>query len=118
MFESSVVNKAPSNIATAQELFPQDAATISASAGGTPTGSVTFALFGPNDATCSGTAVYTETVALNGSGKATTSNSTFSVKSGSADVYRWRVVYGGDTNHEGVTSACGTEQFTLTIANS
>ena len=38
--ESSVVNAAPATIDTAQELFPQDSATISATAGGTPTGTV------------------------------------------------------------------------------
>ncbi len=118
MFESSVVNKAPTTIATAQELFPQDAATISATAGGTPTGSVTFALFAPGDTTCSGTAVYTETVALDANGEASTSNETFSVTTASAVTYRWRVVYSGDATHDGVTSTCGTEQFTLTIANS
>jgi hypothetical protein len=115
--ESSIVNKAGSSIATAQQLFPQDAATISATAGGTPTGSVTFSLYGANDTTCSGSPVYTETVSLT-SGSASTSNSTFSVSSASADTYRWVVVYDGDATHNGVTSACGTEQFTLTIANS
>jgi hypothetical protein len=115
--ESSVVTKAGSSIATAQQLFPQDAATISATAGGTPTGSVTFSLYGANDTTCSGSPVYTETVSLT-SGSASTSNSTFSVSSASADTYRWVVVYDGDATHNGVTSACGTEQFTLTIANS
>jgi Cu/Zn superoxide dismutase len=45
--ESSLVKKAPGGIATAQSLFPQDSATLTATAGGTPTGSVTFKLFGP-----------------------------------------------------------------------
>jgi hypothetical protein len=116
-FESSAVEKAPASIVTAQELFPQDAATISATAGGTPTGSVTFALFAPSDTTCSGTAVYSETVMLDGNGEASTSNDSFSVKTAQADTYRWHVVYGGDANHNAVTSTCGTEQFTLTIAN-
>jgi hypothetical protein len=115
--ESSVVNKAPATIATAQQLFPQDSATISASAGGTPTGSVTFALFAPADTTCSGSAVFTQTVALS-SGSASTSNTTFSVSSASASTYRWVVTYGGDGTHDGTTSACGTEHFVLTIANS
>jgi hypothetical protein len=114
--EASVVNKAPSSIATAQSLRPQDTATISASAGGTPTGSVTFSLFGPNDSTCSGSAVFTQTVSLS-SGSAATSNSTFSVSSANADTYNWLVVYSGDATHDGATSACGTEHFTLTIAN-
>ncbi len=114
--ESSVVGKAPASIATAQTLTPQDSATISATKGGTPTGSVTFSLFGPNDSSCSGTAVFTQTVSLSG-GSAATSNSTFSVSAAAASTYNWLVVYGGDGTHDGVTSACGTEQFTLTIAN-
>jgi hypothetical protein len=53
--ESSVVNKAAATIETAQELFPQDSATLSANAGGTPTGTVDLALYGPDDADCSET---------------------------------------------------------------
>src|SRR5439155_17918295 len=34
--ESSIVNKAGANVATAQKVAPQDSATVSASAGGTP----------------------------------------------------------------------------------
>jgi hypothetical protein len=115
--EVLVVAKAPSNIATAQRLFPQDSATVSASAGGTPTGSVTFSLYAPGDTTCSGSAVYSETVNLSG-GTATTSNTTFSVVAGTSGIYRWVVTYSGDGTHEGSTSACGTEQFTATITNS
>ncbi len=114
--ESSVVNKAAPSVATAQKLFPQDSAAISATAGGTPTGSVSFKLFGPNDASCSGSAVYSETVSLV-NGSAATDNKTFSVSSAAADTYNWLVVYGGDAKHSGATSACGTEHFTLTIAN-
>ena len=115
--ESSVVTKAPSSISTAQQLFPQDSATISANAGGTPTGSVTFELFAPPDTTCSASAVYSQTVPLS-SGSASTTNTTFSVSSATADTYRWKVTYPGDATHTGATSTCGTEHFTLTIANS
>jgi hypothetical protein len=118
--ESSDVNKAPSSIVTSQTITPQDSATISAGAGGTPTGTVTFKLFGPNNSTCNplgSAAVYTETVTLSG-GSASTSNTTFSITAATASTYKWLVVYSGDTKHTGQTSACGTEQFTLTIANS
>jgi hypothetical protein len=118
--ETSVVNKAPSAASTAQSIFPQDSASITSSAGGTPTGSVSFKLFGPDNPTCSSSgsdAVYSETVALSG-GSAATANKTFSIAAASASTYRWLVVYGGDAKHDGVTSSCGTEQFTLTIANS
>ena len=116
--ESSVVGTAPSSIATAQQLFPNDSATVSAGAGGTPTGSVTFKLFAPGDTTCTGPAVYTETVALS-SGSASTSNTTtFSVTAGTSGVYRWEVTYPGDASHDPSTSACGIEHFTADIVNS
>ena len=114
--ESSVVGKAPSNIATAQTLTPQDSVAISATKGGPATGSVRFSLFGPNDSSCSGTPVFTQTVSLSG-GSAATSNTTFSVSAAAADTYNWVVAYSGDETHSGATSACGTEHFTATIAN-
>jgi hypothetical protein len=118
--ESSIVGKAPSTIITAQQIFPQDSATLSASAGGTPTGSVTFKLFGPNNSTCDSNgaaAKYSETVTLVG-GSAATTNGTFHIDAATADTYKWLVTYGGDGTHDGTTSACGTEHFDLTIANS
>jgi hypothetical protein len=44
--ELSLVVKASATVATAQTVAPQDSATVSAGAGGTPTGNVTFALSG------------------------------------------------------------------------
>jgi hypothetical protein len=114
--ESSVVSKASTTIATAQTLTPQDSATISATKGGASTGSVTFSLFGPNDATCSATPVFTQTVNLS-DGSASTSNTTFSVSAGAGGTYNWVVVYSGDATHSGSTSACGVEHFTASIAN-
>jgi hypothetical protein len=117
--ESSVVGKAPSSISTGQALFPQDSATVAAGAGGTPTGSVTFKLFGPDNSTCDpngASPVYTQAVSL-ANGSASTSNTTFSVSTASASTYKWLVVYDGDATHDGATSACGTENFTLTIVN-
>jgi Cu/Zn superoxide dismutase len=114
--ESSVVGKAPASITTAQRLFPQDTATVGAGAGGTPTGSVTFKLFGPNDMFCAGSAVYSEKVTL-ANGSASTSNTSFSVSSASADTYSWLVEYSGDATHDATTSSCNTEHFTATIVN-
>ena len=112
--EVSVVNLAASTISTSQTVYPQDSATIGAAVGGTPTGSVTFQLFGPDDATCSGTVRYTETVNLT-VGQAATANDTFAVDSNNDGTYRWKVTYGGDSTHSGSTSACGTERFTIAI---
>jgi hypothetical protein len=115
--ESSVVNKAPSTIATAQSVEPNDSATLSAGAGGTPTGTVHFKLFGPGDPTCSGSPVYSQDVTLDSNGMASTDNESFSIAAAASDDYKWLVVYDGDATHDGATSACGTEHFTLTIVN-
>ena len=119
--EASVVGTASSSMTTAQKLRPQDSATVSAGAGGTPTGSVTFKLFGPNNLTCNTAAgaaapVYTETVTLDAQGKASTSNSSFDISAATSAQYHWLVTYPGDGTHDGTSSAC-TESFTLTIAN-
>jgi hypothetical protein len=115
--ESSLVNKASANVDTSQELFPQDSATLSASAGGTPTGTVDFALYGPNDANCSGTPVYTENNVMLDNGTANTDNTNFSVNAAGSGNYKWKVTYSGDAKHDGATSACGKEAFTATIDN-
>ncbi|MEO7449038.1 MAG: hypothetical protein ABI336_12270 [Humibacillus sp.] len=116
--ETSVVNKAPADIATAQSFYPQDSVTMSASAGGTPTGSVTFKLFGPNAADCSGTAAYTRSGVALVSGAADTNNqSTFAINAASAGSYKWLVSYSGDANHLANAGVCGDETSSLSINN-
>ena len=84
--EASLITKAPASLTTAQTLRPQDSVTVAASVGGTPSGTVTFKLFGPNNPTCDpagAAAAYTEPpVTLNGGGSAVTNNTTFSMSSG------------------------------------
>ncbi len=109
--EELVVVPNQSAISTAQNLLPNDAATISgvtSHAGGT----VTFSLFGPSDATCSAAPVYTQTVNVVGNGTYNTTNTTF-LATGNG-TWRWMVSYSGDSNNLGSTSACGVEQFTIT----
>jgi hypothetical protein len=106
--EAVVVAKATSGITTAQSLLPNDTATVT---GQSPTGSVDFSLFSPADPTCSGTPAFAETAGLNGSGQASTSNTSFVMNQ--AGTWRWLVEYGGDSNNGGATSACGVERFTI-----
>ena len=105
--ESSVVNKASPTIATVAQAGPvnigatiNDTATVSG--GSSPTGTVTFSLYGPNDSTCASVAIFTSTVALVG-GTATSGNFTTTV----AGTYRWIAVYNGDSNNNTVSGACG-----------
>jgi hypothetical protein len=111
--EHLVVNKNQPSISTAQNLLPNDDATLSgltSNAGG----KVTFSLYSPDDATCSGDPAYTQTVDVSGNGKYSTTNTTF--LAGEEGTWRWLVTYSGDANNRGTTSACGVERFT--IANS
>ena len=96
-------------ISTAQHLIPNDDATISG--GASPTGSVTFSLYSPADATCAGAAAFTQTVPVSGNGTYSTTNTTFVASTDGT--WRWRVGYSGDTNNDPATSACGTERFTI-----
>jgi hypothetical protein len=118
--EQVTISPAETTIETAQRLFPQDTATLTANAGGPLTGSVTFKLFGPDNATCdpSGAAPkYTETVPLD-NGTANTDNTEFSVNAANSGNYKWLVEFNsGDENHTDATSACGKEAFTATIDN-
>ena len=95
-----------------QKLKPNDSATVSPDngSGATPTGTVIFRLYGPGDATCSGTAAFTQTVTLSG-GTATTSNS--SVFMTTSGTWRWRASYSGDNNYLPSESPCGFESTTI-----
>jgi hypothetical protein len=107
------VNPNTPGISTAQNLLPNDDATITgatATAGGT----ITFSLFSPSDATCAGTPALTQTVSVSGNGTYSTTNTTFIASA--EGTWRWQVTYSGDANNTGTSSACGVERFT--IANS
>ncbi|MFI8104241.1 hypothetical protein [Streptomyces sp. NPDC086023] len=114
--EQLVVGRAGATVATAQEFFPQDSVTVSASAGGTPTGTVTFRLFGPGDLTCSAPVpAYEEENVPLVNGQAATNNTTFSIDTANDGDYAWRVIYSGDANHEPAASPCATEHSTLEV---
>ncbi len=98
---------------TAQNLLPNDSGTITGATAGAG-GTLTFDLFPPSNADCSGTSVLSQTVDVNGNGTYSTTNSTFLATA--EGTWRWLVTYSGDGNNDGFTIACGTEHFT--IANS
>jgi hypothetical protein len=86
-----------------------DTATVSG--GHNPTGTVTFKLFGPSDATCSGTPMFTaKDVALTaGSAQSGAFNGT-----STAGTYNWMAWYSGDANNAAVNSKCTAEPVTIT----
>jgi subtilisin-like proprotein convertase family protein len=75
-----------------------------------PTGTITFNLYGPNDAACAGTAVFTSTVAVSAGGA-----SSDSFTPTSPGIYRWVAAYSGDTNNEAVTSLCNDANETTEV---
>ncbi|MFN2608074.1 MAG: Ig-like domain repeat protein [Acidimicrobiales bacterium] len=86
-----------------------DTATL---AGGfSPTGTVTFRLYGPNDATCSSAAAFTSAVAVSGNGSYPSANFT-TTRPGT---YRWTASYSGDTNNTAAASACNAANESVTV---
>ena len=108
---SEVLTVTPKNPtgSTAQNLLPNDTFTLTG--GFNATGDVTFQLFDPSDTICSGEPAYTQTVPLSGGTTAATTNTTFLATD--VGTWRWVIVYAGDNNNNGVTLACGVEQFTI-----
>jgi hypothetical protein len=108
--EVVVVNPNNPAMSTAQNLLPNDSATLTgatSNAGGT----ISFKLYNPSNATCSGAADFSQTVNVNGNGTYNTTNTTFHATT--EGTWRWQVVYSGDNNNNGTTSSCGVEQFTI-----
>jgi hypothetical protein len=82
---------------------------------GSLTGTVTFTLTGPNDTFCSGPAVYTQTIPINGAGSYDSGSFTPTV----AGTYTYRISYSGDANNYGSPiSSCLTEGDSITITAS
>lgn len=88
-----------------------DTATLSGAtsdAGGT----IDFRVYGPDDATCSGTAVFSDLAnAVSGNGDYTSDAFTPSA----VGTYKWVVSYSGDANNSPASSACGVEVLTVNL---
>ena len=117
---------APNETSTVGKLTPalSSTATANAAAGGTisdtatlasgfnPTGNLVFKAFGPNDATCSGSAVFSHTVTVDNGNASYNSTNFTSVPAGT---YRWTVEYSGDANNNAATSLCNAANETSTV---
>ena len=82
--------------------------------GFSPTGTVTFALFGPGDTTCAGPNLVGAlsgfaNVPLSGGSAGSAGYTTTQV-----GIYRWVASYSGDGNNNPVVSGCSAEQVTIT----
>ncbi len=107
---SAVITTAPSpGVVVGGSI--SDTATVTG--GFNPTGTVTFELFAPSDATCTGNPAFTSTNSLSGSPPRATSGS---FATAAAGIYHWVATYNGDTNNAAVGSACGDEPVDITQA--
>jgi uncharacterized repeat protein (TIGR01451 family) len=86
------------------------------SGGFNPTGTILFALYGPNDATCALSAVYTKVVTVD-HGNGDYSSGLFTPSS--AGTYRWIASYSGDAENAPVSGACNdaNEDVVVTTPN-
>jgi hypothetical protein len=80
--------------------------------GSSPTGSITFTVFGPNDATCAATAAFTSTVPVAGDG----SYSSGPFAATAAGTYRFVASYSGDAGNAGAISACNAAGEAVVVA--
>ncbi|HEY3662902.1 MAG TPA: Ig-like domain-containing protein, partial [Chthoniobacterales bacterium] len=87
-----------------------DTATVSG--GIAPGGSVTFNLYGPDDATCGTASIFSSTVAVAGDG----SYSSASFTPSEAGTYRWVASYSGDANNAAVNGECNDANQSVEVA--
>jgi hypothetical protein len=89
-----------------------DTATLSR--GSSPTGTITFSLYGPSaTANCTGTPVFGRAVAVSGNGSYTSPSFTPS----QAGTYWWAASYSGDTANRPAATECGTGSVAISEAS-
>jgi YVTN family beta-propeller protein len=88
-----------------------DAASLAG--GSAPGGQITFRLFGPGDADCSGPPAFTDTVPVSGNGAYRSASFT----PAGAGSYRWSASYSGDSNNDAVSTACEDSAQAIVVAD-
>ena len=86
-----------------------DTAMLSGTASGT--GTISFALYGPNNASCSGAPIFTGSATVSGNGNYNSGNFTPT----QAGVYRWIASYSGDANNLPVQGSCNDAGESVTV---
>src|SRR5207247_1724730 len=109
--ETSVVNQATPTLTTVATPTALVGGSISDTANlaggfGTLGGTITFTLYGPNDATCGNAAIFTNTKAVVSSGGGTGTATSDPFTPSQAGTYRWKASYSGDTNNAATATAC------------
>src|SRR6202049_2555333 len=86
-----------------------DTATLSGA--NNPIGTISFNLYDPNDATCTGAAISTSMVAVNGNGN----YSSAPFLPNALGMYRWIANYSGDVNNNPVANACNAANENVVV---
>ena len=94
----TVVTQASASVEVGGDIH--DTATLAG--GSSPTGTITFNLYGPNDTTCASAAIFTKSVTVNGNGHYDSPSFT----TVTAGTYRWIANYSGDANNNATQNAC------------
>lgn len=112
--EAVVVSKASPSLGTTPSptsgnvgVVLNDSATLTG--GFNPGGTITFRLYDSDQATCTGTPRFTQTVGVSNGGASTTSGFT----TDKVGTWRWTAEYSGDANNDTATSGCNDEQVTV-----
>src|SRR5438309_570707 len=113
--ESVIVTKASPAITTTASASVAAGGSISDTAhlvsGTNPTGTITFNLYGPDNATCGGTAIFSSTVPVSGNGDYTSASYT----ANQAGTYRWVASYSGDSNNNSAATACNDANESVVV---
>jgi hypothetical protein len=116
--ESVVVTQATATVITTASSGVPLGGVISDSAGlsggSNPTGTITFTLFGPNNATCTGASIFTSTVPVAGNGSYGSTNFTPLV----VGTYRWIANYSGDANNAATANTCNGANESVVVGQS
>jgi hypothetical protein len=112
--EDVVVTSVASSMTSAQSFIPNDSATVSAPAGGNLAGSVSFAVY--ENATCSGTAIFSQTVSVSGASSQTVHTTNTTVSTTAANV-SWLVGYDSTNPAQRDIPASCFEKTALSIDN-
>src|SRR5207247_1416232 len=117
--ETSVVSKASPTVTTS--ATPQataggtisDQALLAGSSGPNATGTISFTVFGPNNATCALPGTPAGSAVVSGDGTYPSS----AVPVVLAGAYRWIASYSGDVNNNGFTTACHAPNETSVVSD-
>jgi uncharacterized repeat protein (TIGR01451 family) len=114
--ENDTVNKVTPTITTQASAAVTIGGTITdtatVSGGNSPTGTVSFALYGPADATCLAAPIFTSVDRPLSGGTATSAAYT----TDAVGTYHWIATYNGDANNNTVSGACGDANESVVVS--